>query len=88
MQTVKQFMSSLKAAGAPADTRHQVNAWPYPQAAQSHVVIFRESWPHDPGKLPERQIRVPLDNAGTPGALLRVRPGSTRPADVAKILAD
>ena len=85
-QTVKQFIASIKKSNSPKDMDYQVNAWPYPQAEQSHIAIYRKSWKRVSDKLPERQIRIKLVNSDCVGVLMRVSPDAPSPAKVASML--
>ncbi len=83
-QTIKQYMASVKKAGAPDDMRHCINAWPYPQAKQSNIEIYRDSWGADPNK----HLYVSLINSDMPGALMRVAEDAPSPSEIAQALRD
>ena len=87
MRTIRQFVAAVRRSGAPGDMEYQVNAWPYPQAGQSHIVFYRRSWPAEPFKLPARQICIGLVNSDLPGVLMRIRQGEEKsPKKVAQAL--
>jgi len=90
MQTIKQFVASVRACkNCPTDMQHQTNAWPYPQASQSHITFWRQSWQTDLSVLPDRQVHVMLDGSDIPGALMTIRRGEMKPREVvAELLTD
>ncbi len=85
-QTINQFVASVKKIGAPEEMEYQVNAWPYPQANQSHISFWLKTWPHETGMMPNRQVRVSLDFSDCPGVLMRVKEGEFSPSEVVKEL--
>jgi len=88
-QTIAQYVAAVKRCkAAPADLRHQTQAWPYPQASQSHIAFWRDSWPHDAARLPLRQVRVPIIDSDCEGVLMRVAAEAPLPRDLAAALAD
>ena len=87
-QTIKQFIASVNRCNPPADTEWQINAWPYPQAKDSHIAIYRSSWSCDSGYLPYRRIIVPLVNSDIPGALMRVAETAPHPRKVVEELKE
>lgn len=86
-QTIKQYMASVRKAGAPDDMDYQTNAWPYPQAKDSHIAIYLRSWPRTaPHMLPNRQIRVAIVGSDIKGYLMRVADDAPTPAEIARAL--
>jgi hypothetical protein len=85
--SIKQYIASLRrVSSCPPDLRTQTNMWPYPQARQSHLAIWRDSWPQGDG-IPVSAIRISLINTDIPGSLVRVAPGELMPSEaIAKVL--
>lgn len=84
--TVKQYLASLMRCDPPEDMRHQINAWPYPQASQSHIAFWRARAEPEGAIIPRNFVCVYLDNSDCPGALMRVRSGQPSPEQLAKML--
>lgn len=87
METIRRYMSTIRrTGGCPPDIAYQVDAWPWPQAGQSHLAIWRASWPAERGMMPPKRLRIPVINSGVPGALLRICPGAPSPREVVRDL--
>ena len=88
-QTIKQYIASIRqVSGCPDDLRTQVNAWPWPQAEQSHIAVWRAAWQEDPMWIPNQYRAIYLDDSDRPGVPMRIRPGSLSPrALIADLLA-
>lgn len=69
-QTVNSYIASLQRLDP--DIKTQVNAWPYPQAEQSHLLV----------QLRDKNIQVKLINTDMPGALIRVANDTPTPREV------
>ena len=88
-QTVKQYIAALRRySECPGDMKYQVDAWPYPQADDSHIKIWRSAWQDNRNQIPRAAARVDLLNSDRPGVLLRVADYAPSPSDVAVYLAE
>ena len=80
--TVAQYLAAMRRVkGCPADMGHQLNAWPYPQAQQSYLALWCESWPHVACRMPDRTLCISVVGTDCPGALIRIRDGGLTPAE-------
>ena len=82
-QTINQFVASVRrCGGCPADMEYQINAWPYPQAEQSHIAFWRGSWDRKTGQIPDRAFGVRIANSDCEGVLMTIRAGGLTPREV------
>jgi hypothetical protein len=86
MQTVNQYIASVKMAGAPADMRHQASVWPYPQEDQCCLEIWRDSWPHEPATMPSK--RIPIRIMRGCSGLYVIKQGERKPKEIARELRE
>ena len=82
--TVKQYKAALIRATQGlgiTDLEFQGNYWPYPQADQSHLAVWRKS-------MPKKRIEIPVVNTDISGALIRMGQNAPSPSVTAKMIKD
>lgn len=77
-QTVQQFVATVRRMVP--EVKHQVNAWPYPQAERSYLALWLPEWQTDPLRIPDQHVRVALVDTDRPGVLIRVSPKAPNPS--------
>ena len=76
--TIRQYLAQVKRALPEVES--QVDAWPYPQARQSHLNLWLPSFPAGDLRLPEKRVRIYLDGSDCPGTLMTIRRGEPPPS--------
>ncbi len=83
-QTVKQFFAAVKRLDP--SVKMELRAWPYPQARQSHIAVWRPEWQTAPLRIPSKRMEIEVINSDIPGALIRIHPDAPGPREMLRNL--
>ena len=85
-QTVAQYIAAIKRIYPDIETQGQY--WTYPQARDSHLLLWPRNAPSEFCKLPasNHMIAIGVDNTDRPGVLIRMVSDAPKPREIAQRL--